>query len=718
MAMSELKRKLLIYELAKIGFRDAQYHPISDRVQVQPDNDRMPKISDIGDINYGTEYNSLAINTLRPLVDRVNEAVAAWERSRTMPFEDLSEFRVLAEYNNIMMAARDDTVYGRGLHFVTWQYNYNRTGLDHGHYTENYNAVKEDFAERSGLIPSVKLFTQEQAAEIKAAIDYRINYDGDITYSTEDALKSIAARLNAAYPEKDANNNEEQAVETQAEAVMTASAIYGELCPGDWVISADNNDYSYLIGTVTAIDKLGTPEHVTGNLTDDVHINFNAFDYPQERITEIEEHFSALYGERKHFVELSLDDVIMAPKMLISISNLSHDEITRMGNIRHNCEAFCNCFPSSNIQIELIERLDANLAEYHDSLMGFGKEELIDMAAKISAMTDMHSYLTTTYGFDDGAAEYLLNFQNPLEVVADEWEHYQSDTSDMSFVVDEVVYKQDALQGDYALISDAPTQQTDLRRYMGVDLIDFLGKIAEKTIIHHPNDWNIDKNELDKAAASLNPEDKRLMWHVCSVGTHIKQERDVFIKDSGAYNYWTDYHQDDPDMFGYAVEVTGRDGLNVMGNVFEVGNYAEHAKYVRETALPLANVTLTYSDGWGVNAGKRITVSRGEYDSDRNRLMSKSGNVTALRWHPANESELIEVLQREQRSRMALSIGSMEAHVQRLTEKLSEIRNPSELPSRKPKQTLEERLHAAGERAKAQSPQNNGTKSHKRDERS
>ena len=160
----------------------------------------------------------------------------------------------------------------------------------------------------------------------------------------------------------------------------TAKTIYGEVSPGDWVISTGNNDYAYLIGTVTAIDKLGTPEHGTENESDDIHVDFNAFDYPPDRIDEIEERFSNLYGELRMFGEIPLDDVIMAPDMLISISHLGQDEIERMGNLRHNCEAFCNCFPGavvprSDRHGELLARLSKNLDDYHDSLMGFGKRE-------------------------------------------------------------------------------------------------------------------------------------------------------------------------------------------------------------------------------------------------------------------------------------------------------------------------------------------------------
>ena len=180
MAMSELKQKLLQYELKRIGFPDAEYIPAADQIKIQPDNDRMPAINNTGDIHFGSEHHDFVFDTLKPLVDSVNEAAAAWEKSQAMPFENLSQFRVLAEYNNILLAARDDTEYGRGFHYATWQYNYDRTGLDHGHYTDDFNAVKEDFAGRSGLIPKEKIVTREQAAEIVTVIENLMENDYDL----------------------------------------------------------------------------------------------------------------------------------------------------------------------------------------------------------------------------------------------------------------------------------------------------------------------------------------------------------------------------------------------------------------------------------------------------------------------------------------------------------------------------------------------------------
>lgn len=163
----------------------------------------MPFISSNGDISYGSENDDFVMNTVIPLVNKVNEITEIWEKAQATPFNGVSSFRLLAEYNNIVLAGRDDTEKGYGLHFVTWQCDKDRTFVELGHYMEDYNAAKQDFAIRSGLIPQEKVFTPEQAAEIKAAVEYRLKNDDDITLKTEDRLTEISANLKFAYPEKD-----------------------------------------------------------------------------------------------------------------------------------------------------------------------------------------------------------------------------------------------------------------------------------------------------------------------------------------------------------------------------------------------------------------------------------------------------------------------------------------------------------------------------------
>jgi hypothetical protein len=131
--MSDLKQRIYKQELAKIGFPNAEYKQNSGKIKIEPKNDRMPDINNDGDIHYGTEHDQLVKDTIRPVVDRVNEITAAWEHSRPVPMENLSHFHILTEFNNIVLAARDDNKHGRGLHFVVWEYDTDRTGFHTGH---------------------------------------------------------------------------------------------------------------------------------------------------------------------------------------------------------------------------------------------------------------------------------------------------------------------------------------------------------------------------------------------------------------------------------------------------------------------------------------------------------------------------------------------------------------------------------------------------------
>lgn len=200
MAMSELKQKLLIFELARLGFPEAAYDPEKGRVILQADVPSPIMVDDSGSVFYTMEDRDVAMEKVRPLAESVNEAVAAWEMSQPVPVGNLPEFRVMAEYNNTVLAARDDTGLGAGLHYVTWEYNGERTGMYRGNYTEDYAYAKQDFAVRAGLVPKEKLLTPEHAAAIRVALEYRFDNDFEMRPATEDVLKEAARKLERGYP--------------------------------------------------------------------------------------------------------------------------------------------------------------------------------------------------------------------------------------------------------------------------------------------------------------------------------------------------------------------------------------------------------------------------------------------------------------------------------------------------------------------------------------
>lgn len=83
------------------------------------------------------------------------------------------DYRMLAEYNNVVLAGHHTKF---GIEFVTWEWVHNHTSLWQGHYYgDNYDAAKQDFVTRSGLIPTGALFTPEELTEVYRSIHETIS---------------------------------------------------------------------------------------------------------------------------------------------------------------------------------------------------------------------------------------------------------------------------------------------------------------------------------------------------------------------------------------------------------------------------------------------------------------------------------------------------------------------------------------------------------------
>jgi hypothetical protein len=109
----------------------------------------------------------------------------------------------------------------------------------------------------------------------------------------------------------------------------------------------------------------------------------------------------------------------------------------------------------------LTDRLERNYAEMINdyrsgiSVTHLPTNEFVELADRISRVSDAYGYLTDT-ALPDDQVTYLLNFQCPLEVVADRWPAASDGLVDMDAVMWDICDKEDALQGDYALASGMP----------------------------------------------------------------------------------------------------------------------------------------------------------------------------------------------------------------------------------------------------------------------
>ena len=180
----------------------------------------------------------------------------------------------------------------------------------------------------------------------------------------------------------------------------TAQATNGEIRCGDYVIAIDNNCYFYLVGKVIEILKHGTPEHAeeTDNGTDSVHVDFKAFPYPPWREIDIAEYFNALGNSNEVMLydDLSLDDVIMAPDMLIRITELGEDKINDLVCDYDEAKSFCEDIISNLFVIyidntqklnksgKVFKKVNKNSEVYYRYIMLHPQREGIVAEGKIS----------------------------------------------------------------------------------------------------------------------------------------------------------------------------------------------------------------------------------------------------------------------------------------------------------------------------------------------
>jgi hypothetical protein len=107
------------------------------------------------------------------------------------------------------------------------------------------------------------------------------------------------------------------------------TCLNGELRPGDLVLSTPDDEYGLLVGTVLAVNKVGSPDHEmeTENETDSVHVNFMALRYSDRRLLEIDMMLSELYGENRSLLAAPLDGAVMAPDALIRIDGIDAEDL-------------------------------------------------------------------------------------------------------------------------------------------------------------------------------------------------------------------------------------------------------------------------------------------------------------------------------------------------------------------------------------------------------
>ena len=179
--------------------------PIEDHhLPVSIEKGRLCRISGKGSVLYRQENvdNIRAQDALQTVIDTVkmtSEYMAILETAPRLKASGLDgDYRVLADFGDAVLAGHPTE---RGVQFVTWEWDFDREGVHHGHYfQDDYDAAKRDFTVRSGLVQKGALFEPEQLAELYRALAFVREQDETLSCGRDQKLKELMEQVDGLLP--------------------------------------------------------------------------------------------------------------------------------------------------------------------------------------------------------------------------------------------------------------------------------------------------------------------------------------------------------------------------------------------------------------------------------------------------------------------------------------------------------------------------------------
>ena len=165
---------------------------------------RLCRISGRGSVLYRQE-NMDSVRTqdaLQSVIDTAkmtSEYMAILETAPRLKATDLTgDYRILADFGDAVLAGHPTE---RGVQFVTWEWDFDREGVHHGHYfQDDYDAAKRDFTVRSGLVQKDALFEPEQLAEIYRALAFVREQDESLSFGRDQELAELMNQVGVLLP--------------------------------------------------------------------------------------------------------------------------------------------------------------------------------------------------------------------------------------------------------------------------------------------------------------------------------------------------------------------------------------------------------------------------------------------------------------------------------------------------------------------------------------
>ena len=219
-----------------------------------------------------------------------------------------------------------------------------------------------------------------------------------------------------------------------------------------------------------------------------------------------------------------------------------------------------------------------------------------------------------------------------------------------------------------------------MNKFENVDILASLDAIMRQNTAFYQSDFEIDKEMIQRAAASQNAEDKTLLWFSRPSGTQCSRERDVLLKDTTPHSTWRYFGEQTRDnILAYAVTITGTEDGTIRGNLYEL-DFRQHFMHIMEQALPADTYTLIYEHG------KREQPAKQYFDGTPDPQLGKFERYEAK---PNDPDALRFLLQQEQHNRERLMPGNFKEHTavlhenrirreaERVLSKLQDLKEPN-----------------------------------------
>ena len=179
--------------------------PIEDHhLPVCWEKGRLCRISGKGSVLYQQECVDVpgaqdALQTVIDTAKTTSEYMAILETATLLKAGGLTgDYRILADFGDAVLAGHPTE---RGVQFVTWEWDFDREGVHHGHYfQDDYAAAKRDFTVRGGLVQKDALFEPEQLAEIYRALRFVREQDESLSFGRDQELAELMNQVGGLLP--------------------------------------------------------------------------------------------------------------------------------------------------------------------------------------------------------------------------------------------------------------------------------------------------------------------------------------------------------------------------------------------------------------------------------------------------------------------------------------------------------------------------------------